>query len=372
MQITREKLLRALREPAYLAEVGRRRVENARLWWRQRSEVAAPPRFVTLFLTNQCNLRCRMCAQYGESGKSFEVPRETLPAELIFRVVDELAPYGTSFTLMGGEPTLYHRWAEVARYIKSKNLSCDIITNGTLLRRDAEELVGSRIDLVNVSLDGLGEVNDQIRGRGTYEKIAGGLEVLLKARREGGGGHPRIVLFFIINTPNYGRLVEFAEWASRLGVDGITFFHLRFYNQQNYLDNAEFMQRHFGQSDACQEGFVYDPGYIETEVLSAQIREVKSRPWPLEVKFQPDHPLEELEAYYHDENYQRRALKNCPVPWTAASISPSSTVIPCLDLECGDLRRQSFMEIWNGERYRKFRRVFRQEGRLPVCHRCCV
>ena len=89
-------------------------------------------------------------------------------------------------------------------------------------------------------------------------------------------------------------------------------------------------------------------------------------------QIQPDHPSEELEAYYHDDHYQRRALKNCPVPRTAASISPRGTVIPCLDLECGDLRRQSFVEIWNGERYRKFRRVSRKEGRLPVCHRCCV
>ena len=102
MEITREKIVRAIRQPSFLVEVGKRRLENARAWRARRAGYADPPRQVTLFLTNGCNLRCAMCAQYGESGKSFEVEREFLPKDLIFRVIDELAPYGTNFTLMGG------------------------------------------------------------------------------------------------------------------------------------------------------------------------------------------------------------------------------------------------------------------------------
>ena len=228
--------------------------------------MADPPRSVTLFLTNQCNLRCRMCAQYGESGKNFELPKETLPIEMIFRLADELAPYGTTFTLMGGEPTLYPQWVDVVNHIKSRGLHCDIITNGTLLHRDAEDLVRSRIDGVNISLDGLGETNDVIRGQGTYKKIVRGIDCVLQARARNSGGSPRVVIFFIINTPNHDQLVEFAEWASAKGVDGVTFFHLRFYMQKDYLANAEFMQQHFGQMAGCQEGFVYDPGCIDTVI----------------------------------------------------------------------------------------------------------
>jgi hypothetical protein len=29
-----------------------------------------------------------------------------------------------------------------------------------------------------------------------------------------------------------------------------------------------------------------------------------------------------------------------------------------------------FLQVWNGSRFRSFRRLIRREKRLPLCHRC--
>ena len=43
---------------------------------------------------------------------------------------------------------------------------------------------------------------------------------------------------------------------------------------------------------------------------------------------------------------------------------------PCLTLDMGNVLEEGFAEVWNGSRFRAFRRLIRREQRLPLCHRC--
>jgi hypothetical protein len=36
----------------------------------------------------------------------------------------------------------------------------------------------------------------------------------------------------------------------------------------------------------------------------------------------------------------------------------------------GNVFETPFLQVWNGSRFRSFRRLIRQEKRLPICHRC--
>lgn len=366
------KMARALRDPSYCRAVLGRRVARVRDAWNKCREIAPPPGNVTLFLTNSCNLRCRMCAQYGESGTSRSIVKDAPPTELIFRTIEELAPYQTHFTLMGGEPTLNREWPSIARKIKSHRLYCDIITNGTLLEKDAETMLDCGLDQVNLSVDGVGPVNDEIRGKGVFDKIERGLNRLIDLKRERNSETPRINLFFTLNAPNHDRLVPFLEWASGKAIQAVTVFHLRFYHEQDYRDHNEFMKNHLGGGASLQSGFVFQPGPIDTGALCEQIETARSRQWPFHLAFQPDHPPDEIPDYYYRVGYRRRAITYCGVPWTCAAIDPSANVIPCIDYVCGNLKEKSFLKIWNGKKFRLFRKVFRKQGRAPLCHRCCV
>src|SRR3990172_2075982 len=95
-------------------------------------------------------------------------PPEVLKSELTIdelkSIIDEVKFYGPNITFFGGEPLLYKEWATLVRYIKEAGLRCNIITNGMLLEKHAEEVVGLGIDEIIFSLDGPREIHDTIRG----------------------------------------------------------------------------------------------------------------------------------------------------------------------------------------------------------------
>ena len=72
---------------------------------------------------------------------------------------------------------------EVARKAKSimKESRLLVVTNGLLLKNKAKELLDGGCDYVCISLDGIGEVNDKIRGvPGDYQRVIAGIEELKK------------------------------------------------------------------------------------------------------------------------------------------------------------------------------------------------
>jgi MoaA/NifB/PqqE/SkfB family radical SAM enzyme len=63
LRYVRRHLAKALR----LAEVRYLR-ENRVRWYYRHFDHAPPPSFITLRMTNHCNLRCIQCGQWGENG----------------------------------------------------------------------------------------------------------------------------------------------------------------------------------------------------------------------------------------------------------------------------------------------------------------
>ena len=78
---------------------------------------SALPKQISLKITNKCNLRCKMCAQWGESGYNFTRPGEVVNEELSFsvyeRLIDDAALFKPIFYIWGGEPFLYHSIMDV-------------------------------------------------------------------------------------------------------------------------------------------------------------------------------------------------------------------------------------------------------------------
>ena len=101
------------------------------------------PKRVSLTITNNCNLRCRMCGQWSENGY---VRRDGPGTPMVLgdwkRIVDEMAAQGVSWVLIrGGEPFLYPGMIELLEYLRAKGLPTSVDTNGTLLTRYAADLV---------------------------------------------------------------------------------------------------------------------------------------------------------------------------------------------------------------------------------------
>src|SRR5258708_18904961 len=159
-----------------------------------RPETLPMPTFVQLRVTNLCNLRCKMCGQWGDSGiyrddgfsasatdgeKERNRIRELIGAKRqlaladYVKLLDELAPSRPIISLFGGEPLLYPEILPLVREIKSRGLTCTVITNGGRLERYARELVEAGIHSIAVSIDRPPQAHDPIRGqKGSFAAAA--------------------------------------------------------------------------------------------------------------------------------------------------------------------------------------------------------
>ena len=65
-------------------------------------------RQVFLYLTDECNLRCKQCLYKLEIG--FQLERKEIPLDEAERLISDFHEMGArKLTIMGGEPTLYGR-----------------------------------------------------------------------------------------------------------------------------------------------------------------------------------------------------------------------------------------------------------------------
>lgn len=92
---------------------------------------------------------------------------------------EELAEAGCrDVALMGGEPFLRRDCFSVARCIRQLGMSVSFVSNGTVIEPYLNELERIEPRVVGVSLDGMKESHDQIRGPGTWEKTVHAIEAL--------------------------------------------------------------------------------------------------------------------------------------------------------------------------------------------------
>lgn len=343
---------------------------------RKRLGYASPPKAITLYLTERCNLHCHMCP-HGEGSETAPGPRTQAGAislDLVDRLLDQMERYRPEIALMGGEPTLHPQCAEAIRRIRQRGFRVNMVTNGTLLEKRAEELIRAGLQTINLSLDGPAEVHDVIRGRaGTFDRAVRGLQACREAESRGVGPSPEFHIFCAITGENHARLVELLEELAPFAPTHVQLNHLRFFTAAETVRHSEAFEERLGQPNDEPEGYqkeIEEVG-IDPQVLREQLRTIQDRSWPFQVGVNPAHDENVFDRYYTEPFFERTALLACEAIWTLAMVSPLGEVYPCLHHVCGNLNEQSFMSIWNGPAWRTFRCEISQRGRLPACHRCC-
>ncbi len=346
------------------------------------------PAQVSLQVTEACNLRCRMCYFWGETGRYVNAGKREKPKSLdmdrLKRLVRELAPARPNYELFGGEPFSYSHLEEIVRAIKEAGSSLIAPTNGTLLAKHAPMLVETGFDSIRVSVDGPREVNDSQRGVGSYERAMAGLETVFKEKQRAGSSAPILSVSYTVTPENYLFIEQFFLRELNLeAVDWVTIQSQNFITEKMGLAYAKLLESKFGlTSDSYWRGLVRSQAELpemDTAELSRQVRAVQSRLAELGKNvlllprvFTPDN----LSAYFRmDWPKMTEKYSACPAPWNSLDIIASGDVAPChifYDLVMGNIYENSFEEIWNGERYGKFRAHIERHGLMPVCYGCCV
>lgn len=166
--------------------------------------------------TGACNARCKYC-NVDASGK--RAPREMTTKEAL-QLVDEVHKFGVRwFGLKGGEPLMREDIFEIVTYAKSLGLNVCLLTNGCFVDgKIYDNLVKNQV-WTSVSIDGPEEINDQLRGKGSYQKALAAIEKLSKGKILNG-------LACAITTINYKHLDHVAELADKYHANFVWYNHL--------------------------------------------------------------------------------------------------------------------------------------------------
>lgn len=175
------------------------------------------PVSLTVSLTYRCNSRCRTCNIYTK--KSSELSLDEY--EKIFRSIGK-SPYWITFS--GGEPFLREDIAEISRSAY-KNCGPKIInipSNGLLsdrIEKSVREILDSCPDsnlIINLSVDGIGERHDEIRGvKGCFDKVMKTYDRLKAIKNE----KLTVGIHTVISGYNVKEIPSLYSWIKKLNPD---------------------------------------------------------------------------------------------------------------------------------------------------------
>ncbi|MFQ5976346.1 MAG: radical SAM protein [Candidatus Hydrothermarchaeales archaeon] len=134
-----------------------------------RETVKPSLRYLQLHITEKCNLNCAHC-YLGEKNQ------KDMKLSTIVDVLEEFSHYGFKVLITGGEPLLHKNFWEVLKLAGELSLRVEVLTNGTLITPEVALGLSKYADQVQISLDGMRESHEAIRGRKTFEATVEGLK----------------------------------------------------------------------------------------------------------------------------------------------------------------------------------------------------
>jgi radical SAM protein with 4Fe4S-binding SPASM domain len=182
-------------------------------------------------ITRRCNLHCIHC--YTDSHDE-QYPGE-LTLEEAKRMIDDLAEFGIpALLLSGGEPLIRPDFFQIAEYARSKGLRLTISTNGTLITPEkAQRIKETGFSYVGISFDGLGEINDQFRGK------KGAFAAALTGLRNCQAVSQKVGLRFTLTRRNYEALHDIFDFIEKEDIPRACFYHLVYSGRGSYLSKDD-------------------------------------------------------------------------------------------------------------------------------------
>ena len=302
------------------------------------------PHVVAWNLTRRCNLECAHC--YISAG-----PRESATSELetseALRIVDELLAVNPAplLILSGGEPLLRQDLTQIAAYASERGATVVVGTNGTLLTDErVAALKSAGVTGVAVSIDSLRpSYHDNFRhGKGSLDDTVMALG-RMRAQQ----------LDFIIQTTatrgNRAELERLAQWSAEQGAVAFNCYFLVATGRGAGLSDL---------APAEYEAVLADLARWQRQYRGQMMIRAKCAPHFMRHvhSADPESPI---------LNYETR----CPCGTQYCRITPDGKLTPCpyLPEVAGDLRVQSFGEIWRSSAL--FRQI--REGALGgKCGQC--
>ena len=164
---------------------------------------------LSIHLTDKCNLSCIHCYNESNPYASNEIAFE----KTVELIKDFKSLGGRNLSLTGGDPLLYPRFFDILK--KSDGFKVvSVLTNGINIDENSAKFLSDSGARIQISLDGSKpEINDLIRGNGSFKKIVKGIENLQKK-----GAGDRIVISTTAMRQNMQDIPAIIEIIEEIGI----------------------------------------------------------------------------------------------------------------------------------------------------------
>lgn len=283
------------------------------------------PPAIGVEITNYCNLNCPECST--GSGQMTR-PQGFMDLKLFDKIIDELKNSLYFITLnFQGESMMHPSFHNFI--MKSKGIRSVLSTNGHFLSREnAEKIVRAGLKKLIVSLDGMDqETYESYRRGGDLNRVLAGIREVHDAIRRNRSSL-KLEIQYLVNRLNESQISRARHFARTMGAS----FRLKSMQIINPGDHEKWIPARANYSRYMKKNGVY-----------------------------------EIKNSFPDR---------CARLWLNPVITWDGKVLPCCfdkngDHVLGDLNEDTFRDIWNGPKYKLFRKSL-LSGRYTtdICRNC--
>lgn len=301
------------------------------------------PSTIMLELTNQCNLACTTCPREYAYGK--EMDKGNMKLDQAKKIIDEAWPYLDSIGLTGmGETFIYKEIEEVVDYIKQKNkgIIISVSTNAMLPNFiQAVSKIINKIDTIQISIDGLGDIYESIRNKANFENLDKNLQSLVKLCKD---TNTTLMLNMVVTKENYFQMHELVSYASNVGIQ--------------YMDFSLFNLAAVTNINSSYYEFYNSKEFINATI---ELEAVKNKTQNVSTTFN----------FVPEKGFQK-----CPFPWSHFYICWNGFMTPCCakpfpkEMNFGNAFENKLIDILNNKEYQAFRQLWFENKTPDFCRKC--
>lgn len=319
-------------------------------------------------ITYLCNLNCIMCGQnkYYKEKENTKID-EMLSLEELINVVDQVKLYYPQIYIWGGEPCIYPQLPEFLKYLRENKLKTFITTNGTLLNKYYKTFVDEKVTEIAVSIDGLGEVHNRIRGLDIFESVIENLKMLKEYKNRTGNVFPIVDVHIVVVNENYDSIQKFVEYLEeerlcrRIRIQLPMFFTNEMCDQQK-----EYIQEMFDVEDP-KSFYNYISEYkIDVNRLKEQLVNIQNK--YKNIIFFPENI--DIEEWFDNPN---KAFKSgCNTSNYRINLEPNGDIVACPNFSetvYGNIREDKLEVIFNNPVISAHRKCVKNSVN-GICSRC--
>jgi radical SAM protein with 4Fe4S-binding SPASM domain len=331
--------------------------KDLRLRGVEKNKVFVGPENVNVHFTNVCNLNCSYCWFHSSLIKK-KRGGDFMDFETFLNVVNDFQNLGVeSISISGeGEPTLHPKIKEMIGFAKERGFRLSMNTNGTFgkdLIRHVLKLDSMTINLATLTPEKYKKLQSGL-GYEIMKEVIKNIITLAKIKKKMGLENPEIKIGFVINEENCPEVERVFSFAKKYDLS-IRFRMMKARGETEKLILSPKSTRKLVHS---LENIIKQEKNTTNITNAKEVLSLITNRYFLK-KESTLYPFEGCKrVFYYHTNASKGSKFRCFMGWYQAVIDTDGSVRLCCQspfLIAGNVRKKSFKEIWNSEKYMKLR-----------------